>query len=68
MVSKVLTTPSFSRCGSGVEGVEKEAHFHSTTPLRYIYRGVVEVWDVAILRCGGFEVWKRCLVGEQCHG
>jgi hypothetical protein len=35
MVSKVLTTPAFSRCGSGVEGVEKEAHFTTTTtPLR----------------------------------
>jgi len=68
MASKVLTTPAFSRCGSGVEGVEKEAHFHSTTPLRYIYRGVVEVWDVAKIRCGGFKVWKSEGEGEQCHG
>lgn len=41
-----------------MEGVEKIPVFTSTTPLRYIYRGVVEVWDVAKIRCGGFRVWK----------
>lgn len=67
-MSLVLTTPSFSRCGSVVEVWKKRPISLPPHHYAYIKRGVVAVWDVAEIRCGGFKVWKSERVGAGYHG